>query len=135
MNDDTRRRINEDPRRRLGAVGEQLAADHLARRGMKILARNFRTRHGELDIIALDTSAIVFCEVKTRLASVAAGARDPLESVHPRKRAQVRRMAASWLAAADTGRPRASDLRFDAIGVTLDRDGRLLRLDHLEAAF
>jgi len=126
---------NEDPRRRLGAAGEQLAAEHLVRRGMTILARNFRTRHGELDIIALDTSAIVFCEVKTRVAPVAGQARDPLESVHPRKRAQVRRMAASWLATADSGRPRASDLRFDAIGVTLDRDGRLLRLDHLEAAF
>ncbi len=127
--------MKEDPRRRLGAAGEQIAADHLTRRGMKILARNYRTRHGELDIIALDTSAIVFCEVKTRLASVAGDGRDPLESVHPRKRAQVRRIAASWLAAAGTDRPRASDLRFDAIGITLDHEGRLLRLDHLEAAF
>jgi putative endonuclease len=129
--------MTEDRRRLLGSVGEQIAADHLTRLGMKILARNFRTRFGELDIVALDTRAIVFCEVKTRIATTMEGGRSPLESVHARKRAQVRRMAASWLAG-DSGRsdrPRTPDLRFDAIGVTLAPDGRLLRLDHAEAAF
>jgi len=54
--------------------------------------------------------------------------------VHPRKRAQVRRIAGRWLADR-SDHPRVSDLRFDAIGVTLTSDGRLLRLDHVEAAF
>src|ERR1700679_4106390 len=124
--------MSDDRRRQLGDTGEQLAAEHLNRRGFQILDRNFRTRWGELDIVACDGRTIVFCEVKTRVASRAG--RDPLESVHPRKRAQVRRMAGRWLGERE-GRPRANELRFDAIGITLATDGRLLRLDHLEAAF
>ena len=120
-----------DRRRELGAAGEQIAADHLTRRGMQILDRNYRTRWGELDIIACDDRQIVFCEVKCRIANRAG--RDPLESVHASKRAQVRRMAVRWLN--ERPHPRVSDLRFDAIGVTLSPDGTLLRLDHLEAAF
>jgi putative endonuclease len=124
--------MSEDKRRQLGAAGEQLATEHLTRRGFQILERNFRTRWGELDIIATDGHAIVFCEVKSRIANRAN--RDPLESVHPRKRAQLRRMAAQWLHER-SDRPRALELRFDAIGVTLEPDGRLRRLDHLEGAF
>jgi putative endonuclease len=124
--------MSDDRRRQLGDTGEQLAVEHLSRKGFQILDRNFRTRWGELDIVACDGRTIVFCEVKTRAASRAG--RDPLESVHPRKRAQVRRMARRWLAERQD-RPRAGDLRFDAIGITLGQDARLLRLDHLEAAF
>jgi putative endonuclease len=120
-----------DRRRQLGDTGEQLAADHLTHRGFQILDRNYRTRWGELDIVACDDHQIVFCEVKCRVANRAG--RDPLESVHPSKRAQVRRMAGRWLM--DREHPRVRDLRFDAIGVTLSPDGELLRLDHLEAAF
>lgn len=118
-------------RRQLGSTGEQLAAEHLTRRGLRILDRNYRTRLGELDIVACDAERIVFCEVKCRIANRAG--RDPLESVHPRKRAQVRRLAGRWLA--EREHPRLRDLRFDVIGVTLSPDGRLLRLDHLEDAF
>ncbi len=121
----------DDRRRRLGAAGEQLAADHLTRRGFQILDRNYRTRWGELDIVACDDHQIVFCEVKCRVANRAE--RDPLESLHRSKQSQVRMMARSWLR--DRVHPRVSDLRFDAIGVTLSPDGRLLRLDHLEGAF
>jgi putative endonuclease len=124
--------MSDDRRRQLGDTGEQLAAEHLNHRGFQILDRNFRTRWGELDIVACDGRTIVFCEVKTRVASRAG--LDPLESVHPRKRAQVRRMAGRWLAERND-RPRADELRFDAIGITLGSDGRLIRLDHLEAAF
>jgi putative endonuclease len=124
--------MSDDRRRKLGDTGDQLAAEHLIRRGFQILDRNFRTRWGELDIVATDGRALVFCEVKTRVASRAG--RDPLESVHPRKRAQVRRMAGRWLVERND-RPRAGELRFDAIGITLSADGRLVRLDHLEAAF
>lgn len=120
-----------DRRRELGAAGEQIAADHLSRMGFQILDRNYRTRFGELDIIACDRQRIVFCEVKCRIANRAG--RDPLESVHDAKRAQVRRMAGLWLT--ERPHPRVRDLRFDAIGVTLSPTGELLRLDHLEAAF
>jgi putative endonuclease len=123
-----------DLRRRTGSAGEQLAAEHLLRLGFDIVERNFRTRHGELDIIAFDGRTLVFCEVKCRRVARGAAAVDPLESVHPAKRTQVRRMAARWLVERPD-RPRADELRFDVVGVTLDRRDRLLRLDHLEGAF
>lgn len=95
-----------------------------------MLARNFRTRFGELDIVALDGRTLVFCEVKTRRA----GSGDPWAALHPGKQARVRRMACEWLVSV-ADRPRSDDLRFDAIGVVIDAHGRLVRLDHLEAAF
>ena len=83
-------------------------------------------------MVAGDARTIVFCEVKTRIASQTG--RSPLESIHAGKRKQVRRMAAQWLAQRQD-HPRVENLRFDAIGITLERDGRLLRLEHREAAF
>ena len=124
--------MSTDPRLRLGALGEQLAAEHLIRRGFQIVERNYRTRWGELDIVAYDGRTLAFCEVKTR--RLRTPGRDPLESVHVRKRSQVRKMAGRWLIER-TDRPYAANLRFDAIGVTFDRDGRLVRLEHLEGAF
>ena len=124
--------MTNDPRPRLGALGEQLAAEHLVRRGFEIVERNYRTRWGELDIIAFDGRTLAFCEVKTRRASPAGGS--PLDAVRAPKRAQVRKMAGRWLIER-TNRPRADTLRFDAIGVTVDRADRLLSLEHLEGAF
>jgi len=122
-----------DPRPRLGALGEQLAAEHLVRRGFEIVERNYRTRWGELDIIAFDGRTLAFCEVKTRRGSPAGGT-SPLDAIRTLKRSQVRKMAGRWLIER-TDRPRADMLRFDAIGVTVDRAGRLLSLEHLEGAF
>ena len=124
--------MSENWRLRLGQSGEELAADHLARRGFQILDRNYRTRWGELDIVAFDGRALVFCEVKSRTAEPRYGA--PFEALHPAKRAQVRRMARAWLAGR-TDRPFAASIRFDAIGVVFDRSGGLLALEHREAAF
>jgi putative endonuclease len=73
---------------------------------------------------------LVFCEVKTRRA----GPGSPFDNLHDAKRSQVRRMAAAWLSETQD-RPRSAELRFDAIGIVLDAAGRLVRLDHLEAAF
>jgi putative endonuclease len=122
----------QDRRRHLGALGEDLAAEHLIRRGFQIVERNYRTRTGELDMVAFDGHTLVFCEVKTRRGL--AVDRTPFESLHPRKRRQVREMARSWLANRPD-RPRATTLRFDAIAVWLDAAGRPLRLEHLESAF
>jgi putative endonuclease len=123
----------EDTRRHLGAAGEQLAAEHLQRRGYAIVERNFRTRWGELDIVACDGRTLVFCEVKAR-REARGGTADPLESVRRGKRNQVRKMAGRWLIER-IDRPRVDELRFDAIGVTFDQAGRLVRLDHVEGAF
>ncbi len=122
--------MSEDPRQQLGRLGERLAADHFERLGYAVLARNHRTRFGELDLVLADDSTIVFCEVKTRRA----GSGAPWDSLHERKRSQVRRMGAAWLNDV-SDRPRASELRFDAVGVTLDVRGALVSLEHAVGAF
>ena len=71
-------------------------------------------------------------EVKTR--RMRHGWPEALDSVGPRKRLRVRRMAGSWLSERGD-RPFAAALRFDAIGITFDAAGRLLSLDHVEDAF
>ena len=125
-----------DLRRRHGETGERIAEDHLRQRGYRILARNFRTRFGELDLIAADERTLVFCEVKTRLSGSTRGPATPLDAIGTRKRDRLRRMARQWLAdTAALDRPRPEDLRFDAIGVILTPAGRLVALEHVEGAF
>ena len=125
-----------DERRDLGALGEQLARRHLVARGYDVLDANYRTRYGELDIVASDGACLVFCEVKTRRESPTAAAIGPLAAVGPRKRRRLRLMARQWLCnRAGDGARRPGGLRFDAIGITLAGDGRLVALDHLEDAF
>jgi len=122
--------MSDDPRHSLGSVGEQLAAEHFERLGYRVLARNYRTRFGELDLVATDEETIVFCEVKTRRA----GSGAPWDNLGEAKRRQVRSMGATWLAEVRE-RPRTLELRFDAVGIVIDGDGALVRLDHLEGAF
>jgi putative endonuclease len=117
-------------RQHLGRLGEQLAAEHFARLGYTVLARNHHTRFGELDLVLSDGRTLVFCEVKTRRL----GSGEPWESLHAAKQEQVRRIAAAWLAE-PSDRPWHDELRFDAVGVLVDREDGLVRLDHLEGAF
>ncbi len=124
--------MERNPRHAIGETGERLAADHLTRLGYEIVERNYRTRWGELDIVARDGGTLAFCEVKTRRAGGRAGG--PLEAVSADKQARVRRMASSWLAQR-RGRPYATEIRFDAIGITVDAAGRLVALEHLQGAF
>jgi putative endonuclease len=122
-----------DRTKQLGRSGEELAAEHFSRLGYRVVARNHRTRWGELDLVLVDEEkdTIVFCEVKTcRLGTGG----DPFENLHEGKRKQVRTMASAWLNAVKD-RPRFAELRFDAVGVILDDRGALVRLDHLRAAF
>jgi putative endonuclease len=124
--------MSGDLRQHLGRIGEDLALAHLERLGYDLVTRNHRTRWGEIDLVVHDAVTLVFVEVKTRRAS--GSGRGPWEALHARKQAQVRRMAAAYLAEVRE-RPRATELRFDAVGVVIDAHGRLVRLDHLEAAF
>jgi len=124
-----------DPRRRLGARGERLAREHLQRAGYVLLECNARTRRGEIDIVALGHGALVFCEVKTRLAGGRSGPAGPLEAIGRAKQRRLRVLAREWLSNRPDARPDADVLRFDAIGVTLDASGELSSLEHLEAAF
>jgi putative endonuclease len=127
--------VVDDPRRRLGAKGERLAAQHLEARGCEVIARNFRTRFGELDLVARDARFLVFCEVKTRIVRGAPGPLGPFASIGSRKQRQVRAIAREWLAQGLLEGPRPPEIRFDAIGISFDAHGRLLALEHLEAAF
>ncbi len=140
----------EDRRRAVGRRGEQLAAAYLRRRGCEVLARNVRTRHGEIDVIARDGRALVFVEVKTRMLGARRRAiavdQLPLAGLGARQRARLRRLAAAWLRDAPAGahgsgtasggaRASYASIRFDAIGVVLDSHGRVRRLDHVRDAW
>jgi putative endonuclease len=100
-----------DGRRALGDHGERLVASWYEARGFTVLARNWRVREGELDVVVGRDGLVVVCEVKTR-SSGRFGS--PLEAVTPRKQRRLRHLAAAWLAA--TGRP-ASTVRFDVAAV------------------
>jgi putative endonuclease len=128
--------VADDPRRRLGARGEQIAARHLERRGYEVVDRNFRTRFGELELVAAGDGCLVFCEVKTRVERGRSGPLGPLASVGPRKQRQVRLMAREWLGARRSLLAgRLPELRFDAVGITLDDGGEVVAFEHLEGAF
>lgn len=122
-----------DLRRTLGATGEELAAQHLQRLGHAILARNHRTRFGELDLVTHVEDTIVFVEVKTRRQS-RSGNGTPWDALDARKQRQVRRMAKAYLHDVPD-RPPSRSVRFDAVGIVLDGRGRLVDLQHLEGAF
>jgi putative endonuclease len=128
-----------DARRLIGRRGEELAAAHLTRRGLTVLARNVHSREGEIDIVAAEPRAIVFVEVKTRRVSSAAlsvpDTLQPLDALSARQRMRLRKLALAWLSEQHESRPHPAMIRFDAIGVLLDQRLRLLRLDHLEDAW
>jgi putative endonuclease len=112
----------------IGKTGEDLACAELCRRGYAILVRRFRTRDGEIDIVARDGDVLVFVEVKTR-RSLRFGL--PRAAVTERKQHRMVRMAATYLA---RRHPRAWSCRFDVVEITLDRDGAP-RVEVLAGAF
>jgi len=127
---------SHDRRRQLGAHGERLAGEHMERAGYRVLERNARCgRLGELDIVARQGRCLVFCEVKTRVAGTRAGPDGPLDAIGSVKRRRIRRLAAAWLRTRERPDGALPWIRFDAIGVTVDRAGRLLALEHVEDAF
>jgi putative endonuclease len=124
-------------RLRTGRLAEARAAEHLASLGYEILARNARTKYGELDLVARDRRALVFIEVKGIRSGSRVGPEKPVLWVTPRKQLQVRRLAAAWLAERreEGTSPRYAEIRFDAVGVVLDRGDDVLDLEHLRGCF
>ncbi len=110
----------------LGLAGENVAEDHLRGLGYAIVARDVSTRLGQLDLIARDGASLVFVEVKTR-AGTQFGL--PQEAVGPRKIRKLRQLASAYL----TRHPHPGPVRFDVIGLTIERGG-LTRLDHVKNA-
>jgi putative endonuclease len=114
--------------RPVGQLGEALAARYLERRGFAILARNLRSRLGEVDLIARDGRTLVFVEVKTRRGR---SGDPPQAAVDARKQARLARLAGEYLA-----RERAGEqaCRFDVVAVTVE-EGGAPRVEHFPGAF
>lgn len=113
----------------LGRWGEDVAADHLAAAGLVLLARNWRCREGELDLVAIeDGRRLVVCEVKTR-SGLGFGA--PAEAVSPAKAARIRRLTAAFLRAHRMG---WVEVRFDVVAVVAPA-GAPMTVEHLRGAF
>jgi putative endonuclease len=106
----------------VGRYGEQLAVELLEATGAVVLARNWRCRAGELDVVVREGDELVFVEVKTR-SSLAFGT--PAEAISPVKTARIRRLALTWIAEQrELGGPLAwSALRFDVVSVLRTRSG------------
>jgi putative endonuclease len=113
----------------LGRAGEILAAQYLARRGFRILERGYRTRAGEIDLIAEESGVLVFVEVKSR-TTLACGR--PSEAVGPHKQRRLMRAASQYLL-----HHRACDrpCRFDVVEVLCDPSGGGSRVHHIRDAF
>lgn len=119
-------------RRVLGQQGEGLACLFLQEKGYVIRERNVRTRHGEIDVIALDGRTLVFVEVRTRTADTYGTAR---ESVTWKKRQKLRELALAYLQRQAEPFPA---FRFDVIAITCPEgklDGVETKIDHIEYAF
>ncbi len=115
-------------RRDLGDFGERVAAAHLEAKGYRILERNFRTREGEVDIIAERGGTLVFAEVRTRRGEALGSA---AESVTASKAARILAAAQAYVQGAE-GCP--ADQRIDVIALSLAQDGRGLALEPIEGA-
>jgi len=122
-------RAEERPAAYLGRLGERLAARFLRRQGYRILERNFRSKFGEVDVVALEGEVLCFVEVRTRSGRPYA----PIEeTVTARKQQRVRRAAAdfmrrnSWI---------DIDLRCDVVCVEVEEGARKPRISLLRGAF
>ena len=114
-------------RSRLGAQGERIAAAHLESLGLVIETRNYRTRYGEIDLVARDGVEVVFVEVRTK-RSAAFGT--PEESMTRRKQARLVHAAKEYLAAHALA---TASWRVDFVAITLQPDGPA-RIAHVRSA-
>jgi putative endonuclease len=121
-------------RRRTGAIAEDLVARRLAAAGWEIVERNARTRYGEIDIVARDGRTLVFIEVKAAREGTRFGPERPILSIDRRKQQRVRRLATAWMSERRDQAP-YGEIRFDAVGVILDRAGRATDVDYVKGAF
>jgi len=117
----------KDARKKLGRLGENLAADHLERRGYVIRQRNYRCPVGEMDIVAEDGDCLVFVEVRTRRGREYG---TPEESITAAKQAKLVEVAQTYLQEHDW----PGDWRIDVVAVELTRRGKLERVTVIPSA-
>jgi putative endonuclease len=120
-------------RQRLGRRAEDLVATRLERDGWRIVDRNVRLPSGELDIVAMERSTLVFVEVKAGRAGATIGPERPAHAVGRRKQLKLRRLAREWIAER-RGPSGVAGYRFDVVGVSFSPDG-LADVDHIRQAF
>ena len=113
----------------LGRRAERLVAMRLELAGWRLVGRNVRLPSGELDIVALDGSTLVFVEVKAGRAGATVGPERPAHAVGRRKQLKLRRLAREWIAER-RGPSGVSGYRFDVVGVSFGLDG-LADVDHI----
>ena len=114
-------------RAELGKQGEKIAAEYLKRQGYTLIGANWRSTQGEFDLIARDGDVLVFVEVRTRRAGIEVA----FESINPRKRRILERMAYLYLD--ETGLDSETAWRIDVIGVTITRGKP--QVEHIQDAF
>lgn len=117
----------------LGRRAERLVAMRLELSGWRLVGRNVRLPSGELDIVALDGSTLVFVEVKAGRTGATVGPERPAHAVGRRKQLKLRRLAREWIAER-RGPSGVSGYRFDVVGVSFGLDG-LADVDHIRNAF
>ena len=111
----------------VGTKGENLARKTLKNKGFRVLARNHRTRLGEVDLVCRDGDTVVFVEVKARTSDEFG---HPSEAVGHRKQAKLRNLAEEYVSAHDL---EDSPVRFDVVSVRLDTDPP--EVEHIPGAF
>jgi putative endonuclease len=110
-----------------GKIGEDIAVKFLSRKGYKILKRNYRYGHGEIDIIAMDKDVLIFVEVRMKFSDKFGF---PEDSVTIKKREQLKKIASAFIQMNEVN---FSECRFDVIGITF-KDGKF-NINHIENAF
>jgi putative endonuclease len=111
----------------LGIEGEDLAVKFLRKIGYKIIAKNYKTQIGEIDIIARDGDTTVFIEVKTRTNDSFGY---PFEAVHSGKRRKLKNLALMYLKKQGKELP----VRFDVLSILCTENGKK-EIDHIKDAF
>jgi len=110
-----------------GKTGEDIAVKFLSRKGYKILKRNYRYGHGEIDIIAMYKDVLIFVEVRVKFSDKFGS---PEDSVTIKKREQLKKIASAFIQMNEVN---FSECRFDVIGITF-KDGKF-NINHIENAF
>ncbi len=120
--------MSDDKKRNIGKEGEEIAAAYLVKKGFKIIERNYRYSHGEIDIIAEEKDDLVFIEVKTRM-NLEFG--EPEYAINAKKIKQIKKMAELYLFDKEIDE---INCRFDVVAIVLG-NGDNPFIKHYENAF
>lgn len=113
---------------KLGSLGEDYAVSYLKNKNYEVIARNWRFKHLEIDIIALYKEELVFIEVKTRTGDSFC---DPIDSITTKKKYNLARAAKAYIEFHQYNQ----DIRFDILLIVCQSDFKIKKIEHIEDAF